>query len=229
MPPSPDAPMLPALSWRRVAPEERFSCFSHLAGFAAAIVGTVVLAYIAGGGARLAVALVYGLSTVFLFGASALYHASKDVENGRSFRRRLDHLAIFFMIAGGYTPICYVHLDGAWRWSILGVQWGLVLLGVFFKLFYIGAPRYVTATIYVVMGWIAVIPLHRLLASMDIQTAWLLGAGGVAYTVGAGIYAAKRPDPWPSRFGFHEIFHLFVLIGAGIHYWAMVRVLGGAG
>jgi len=206
--------------------EELFSVFSHLLGAAAALIGALVLALRSQGPALLAVSLIYGLSMTFMFSASALYHAFKTDEGGRGFWRRLDHLAIFFMIAGSYTPVCYVHLSGSWRWGILGVQWGLVLLGVVFKLLFIGAPRAVVALIYLVMGWIAVIPLRQLLASMSTCDLVLFFGGGVAYSVGAAFYAAKRPNPLPGLFGFHEIFHVMVLLGAGIHYVAMYRILG---
>jgi len=191
----------------------------------AAVVGTTALSLSARDRAGVAVALVYGLSMVFMFGASALYHAHKESEDSQSLWRRLDHLAIFFMIAGSYTPICWVHLHGGWRWSMLGVQWGLVLLGLIFKLLFIGAPRWVTAAIYVFMGWMVVIPVQKLLASWDATETALLVGGGVAYTLGAVIYASKRPNPWPGRFGFHEIFHVAVVLGAALHYAAVFRMI----
>jgi hemolysin III len=209
----------------RLKREELFSFYSHLTGAACAVVGTVVLAVLSRTTAGVTVSLVYGVSMVFMFGASAAYHALKDTQNGESFWRRVDHLAIFFMIAGSYTPICWFHLSGAWRWSMLGTQWGLVFLGAVFKLLFLGAPRWVTAAIYVIMGWVVVIPFNQLLTSWDVATPALLGAGGIAYTVGAVIYALKRPDPIPGFFGFHEVFHVAVVLGAGIHYIAIFRIV----
>lgn len=205
--------------------EETFSCYSHLLGATAALVGTLVLALHSPTPALQVVALIYGLSMTFMFAASALYHGFKTEEGGAGLWRRLDHLAIFFMIAGSYTPICYVHLSGGWRWSMLGVQWGLVLVGVLFKLLFIGAPRKLVAMIYLVMGWIVVIPIKQLLASIATSDLLLIFLGGLSYSIGAVIYAAKRPDPLPGRFGFHEIFHVLVLVGAGIHYFLMYRIL----
>ncbi|MFH2010443.1 MAG: hemolysin III family protein [bacterium] len=221
---APSEPSAPSATVR-LKREELFSCYSHLLGALGAVVGTVVLAVLSRSTAGVVVSLVYGVSMVFMFGASAAYHALKDTENGESFWRRVDHLAIFFMIAGSYTPICWFHLSGTWRWSILGTQWGLVLLGAVFKLLFLGAPRWVTAAIYVIMGWVVVVPLHRLLASWDTATTALLVTGGVAYTVGAVIYALKRPDPIPGFLGFHEVFHLAVVVGAAIHYIAIFRIV----
>ncbi len=204
---------------------ERFSCYSHLTGALAAVVGTAVLVLVAADSSRTAISMVYGTSMVFMFTASALYHAFKQAEDSQSLWRRLDHLAIFFMIAGSYTPICWVHLQGAWRWSILGTQWGFVLLGLVFKLLFIRSPRWITATIYVIMGWVLIIPIQRLLASWDaVETAFLM-SGGIAYTLGAVIYALKRPNPWPGVFGFHEIFHIAVVLGAAFHYAAIFRMI----
>jgi hemolysin III len=205
--------------------EESFSFFSHLLGSATALVGSLILALRSETAALLAVSLIYGLSMTFMFSASALYHAFKTEEGGSGFWRRLDHLAIFFMIAGSYTPVCYVHLSGGWRWSILGVQWGLVLLGVVFKLLFINAPRALVAAIYLVMGWVVVIPFKQLVASLPAADLALFILGGVAYSIGAIIYAAKRPNPLPGLFGFHEIFHVLVLVGAGIHYLTTYRIL----
>jgi len=205
--------------------QERFSCYSHLTGALAGLVGTAVLLAVARDTTGVALSLVYGVSMVFMFTASALYHGFKQTEDSQSLWRRLDHLAIFFMIAGSYTPICWLHLQGAWRWSILGTQWGFVLLGLVFKLFFIRAPRWITAAIYVIMGWVLVIPMQRLLASWDAAETALLLSGGIAYTLGAVIYALKRPNPWPGLFGFHEIFHIAVVIGAALHYAAIFHMI----
>ncbi len=210
---------------RGVRPEEQFSCYSHLAGAVAAAVGTVVLALSATGTTYVAIALIYGTAATFMFSSSALYHGFKRTEDSQTLLRRLDHLAIFVMIAGSYTPVCWIHLQGAWRWSILGTQWGLVLLGLVLKILFIGTPRWVTAAIYVFMGWIAVIPIHKLLASLSSSEISLIFGGGVAYTLGAVVYALKRPNPWPGRFGFHEIFHVAVVLGAILHYVAFFRML----
>jgi hemolysin III len=185
----------------------------------AALVGTVFLVIRAWGQADLiAVSLVYGLAMIWMFTGSTLYHAAKKAENAVNIWRKLDHIAIFFMIAGSYTPICYIYLDGAWRWSILGVAWLFVIAGILLKVFFLKAPRILSPLLYLLMGWLAVIPLRELWQNMPHSSFFLLLAGGGAYSAGAIFYALKKPNPVPGVFGFHEIFHLLILAGAVLHY-----------
>lgn len=210
-------------------PGERISVFSHAAGAAAAVAGTIVLLAAARGAAdRTAVALVYGFSAVFMFSASSLYHAFKKGEDEISLWRKLDHIAIFFMIAGTYTPMCYIYLTGWWRWSIIIVQWSVVVFGLFFKIFYLNAPRLLYTVMYVLMGWVAVIPIKQLIDAMPAGSLMLVLAGGIAYTAGAVMYAAKKPVIIPGMFGYHEIFHLFILAGATLHYLMIYHAIRGA-
>lgn len=207
---------------------EIFNVYSHLTGVAAAAVGTVFLIAAASYSLpALITALIYGLSVIFLFSASSFYHAFKKAENEVSFWRRMDRLAIFFMIAGTYTPICYLCLDGAWRWSMIAVQWGLVGFGLVSQLFFPRAPRVIYAAIYLAMGWLAVIPLKYMLARMTLVQELLLFAGGVSFTLGGLIYATKKPRLFPGVFGFHELFHIMVLVGWGFHYAMIYTVYFG--
>jgi hemolysin III len=202
-----------------ISPHERFNFYSHLAGVGAAVIGTAALVQVAGYSfPTLITALIYGFGVIFLFSASACHHAFKKAEDELSFWRKLDHFAIFCMIAGTYTPVCHLYLEGAWRWSIIGVQWGLVGIGLLLQIFFPAAPRILTTSLYIVMGWIAVIPLRQILTAMTVGQAALLFAGGVAYTLGGVIYALKRPRLVPGIFSFHELFHLLVLTGAALHY-----------
>jgi hemolysin III len=205
--------------------QESFNFYSHLAGALAAIVGTVFLVLVARYSAStLITALIYGISVVFLFLASSLYHAFKKEENEKSLWRRLDRLAIFCMIAGTFTPVCYMYLDGTWRWSIIAIQWGLVGFGLISQLFFPRAPRSMYAVIYLVMGWIAIFPLKQILTYMNLTQGILLCAGGVFFTLGSIFYATKRPRLVPGIFSFHELFHIMVLIGGGLHY-AMIYIV----
>jgi hemolysin III len=162
--------------------------------------------------------LVYGLSLVLLFAASAAYHLARVEPESLLRLRKFDHSAIYLLIAGSYTPICLHFFSGFWQWGLPGVIWLMALSGVIVKLFVIHAPRWITAGIYLVMGWLSVLALPQMLAAMPAGAlAWLV-AGGVFYTLGAVVYVLKKPDFYPGRFGFHEIWHIFVILGAFSHY-----------
>jgi hemolysin III len=212
----------------KIRTQESFNFYSHLAGVVAAVVGTVFLALVASYSASaLITALIYGLSVVFLFLASSFYHAFKKEENEVSFWRRLDRLAIFCMIAGTCTPVCYLYLEGPWRWSMMAIQWGLVGFGLVSQLFFPRAPRIFFTLVYLAMGWIALIPIKLMLAQMTSLQAVLLFAGGLFFTLGALFYATKRPRLVPGIFSFHELFHVMVLIGGGFHYAMIYSVYFG--
>ena len=202
-----------------VKTQEAFNFYSHLAGAIAAVIGTIFLVTVATGSASMIVtALVYGLSITFLFSASSLYHAFKQKENELSFWRKMDRLAIFFMIAGSYTPICYFFLDDNWRLPMISMQWGLVAFGLCSQLFFPRAPRMIYAVIFLIMGWMLVFQIQQIIEAMSPDQVTLLFAGGVAFTLGAIIYAIKKPLMLPGVFSFHELFHVMVLIGGVCHY-----------
>lgn len=169
-------------------------------------------------------AVVYGVSLVALFAASALHHAVHPAsEAGRRALRRLDHFSIFILIAGTYTPLCLVGLGGGWGWSIFGVIWGLAVGGILLKIFWLHAPRWLSTVIYIAMGWTVAVAFPVILDRFPLAAFSLVLGGGVIYTVGAVVYARKRPDPWPSWLGFHGVWHVFVVGGAALHYWFVVR------
>lgn len=198
---------------------EYFSFYSHLTGILAALVGLIFLLIKAWGHIDLViVALVYGLAMTGLFTFSALYHATKRMEDATNAWRKLDHIAIFFMIAGTYTPVSFIYLSGAWRWSMILISWAFVIAGILLKVFFIKAPRVLSTILYLMMGWLAVIPLRELWQNMPRASFFLILGGGIAYSIGAIIYALKRPNPVPGAFGFHEIFHVMILAGAVLHY-----------
>ena len=204
--------------------KECFNFYSHLSGVIAAVVGTVFLALVARySSSALITSLIYGISVVFLFLASSLYHAFKKEENELSFWRKMDRFAIFCMIAGTYTPICFMFLEGYWRWSMIAIQWGLVGFGLVSQLLFPRAPRVLYAIIYFIMGGLAFIPIRQMLSDMTVVQGVLLFAGGLFFTLGGLIYATKRPKLVPGVFSFHELFHIMVLIGGGLHY-AMIYI-----
>ncbi len=209
--------------------KERFSSLSHCAGALFGMAGLMCLLYISHGNAGLfAVSAVYGLSFVFLFTASAYYHAHKKSENENSIWRKIDHLAIFFMIAGTYTVLSYIFLSGGWRVGIITAQWSLVILGLFFKLFLLSAPRVFSTVIYLLMGWMALLPIGQFRETMTAGQLWMLFGGGAAYTVGAIMYMLKKPDILPETIGAHGVFHIFILAGALIHFVLAAGAVAGA-
>lgn len=202
-----------------VRTQEAFNFYSHLAGMIAAAFGTLFLVLRATDSTSMMVtAVVYGLSVIFLFLASSLYHAFKKHEDEISFWRKMDRFAIFIMIAGSYTPICYFFLDGSWRVTMISAQWGLVAFGLFWQLCFPRAPRMIVTLVYLGMGWLAMLPIGQLLSAMTTGQKTLLFAGGASFTLGAVFYAFKRPLVVPGVFSFHELFHVMVLVGASCHY-----------
>lgn len=202
-----------------VKSEELFNFYSHLIGMVVAIIGTIFLLYTASGSVSMVVvAAIYGLSVIFLLLASSLYHFFKTEDNELSFWRKMDRLAIFFMIAGSYTPVCYFFLDDDWRLPMISVQWGLVAFGMLSQVFFPRAPRMIYAAMFLIMGWLVVLPISQILENMSENQVNLLFSGGVAFSFGALFYAIKKPLLFPGIFSFHELFHVMVLIGAGCHY-----------
>jgi hemolysin III len=166
---------------------------------------------------------VYGFSLVLLFGASAIYHLVRGGEAAERRLRKFDHAAIYVLIAGTYTPICLNFFSGWLQWGFLALIWAMALAGVVVKLFVINAPRWVTAGIYLVMGWMAVLVIKPMLAVMPTGgLLWML-AGGLLYTVGAVIYITKKLDFRPGVFGFHEVWHVFVTLAALCHFIMVYR------
>ena len=203
----------------KIKKSERVAAYSHLFGVAASLAGLILLLCVTWGRwDYFLISLVYGLGAICMFLASGIYHSQKREENAVNIWRKLDHVAIFFMIAGTYTPMAYVYLEGVWFWSIICVQWACVLAGLFFKVFYLHAPRIISPILYLLMGWMAIIPINIFWHNMSSLSFFLLIGGGAAYSIGAVIYALKKPNPLPGVFGFHEIFHIFILLGALLHY-----------
>lgn len=195
---------------------------SHELAFFVSVAAAVVLVVLAPSGrARIAVS-VYGAGLIALFGGSALYHRWPGPARFKPALRRIDHSTIFVFIAASYTPIALVVLHGALVWVILGVAWTGAAAGVAFSLGWIEAPRAVIASSYLALGWVAVITIPQLLGELTPTPLVLLVAGGVLYSVGALVYALRRPDPWPRTFGFHEIFHAFVIAAAAAQYVAII-------
>lgn len=174
---------------------------------------------------RLISLVIYGLSMIELYTVSATYHLGNWREPVRSRLRAIDHANIFVLIAGTYTPLCYSLLNGWFRPTILIVVWLLAIVGVALATLTLKTPRWVTAGLYVGMGWVVVLALPTFLTIVPWFAVGLLLLGGILYTIGAVIYARRWPNPFPRVFGFHEIFHLFVIAGSvafavAVWFWA---------
>ncbi len=211
---------------RKKGLREPVSGLTHLVGGLLASVGIVVLLATAAGEGRtdqLVAFGVFGFSLIALYTASALYHLLPLSPLGVARLRRVDHMSIFLLIAGTYTPFCLLALDGGWRVGLLCLIWGLALCGILLKLFWMDAPRWLSVALYLGMGWVALVAAPALFRAVPPSgMAWVL-AGGVVYSAGALVYGLKRPNPIPGVLGFHEVWHLFVLAGSACHFWAVLR------
>ena len=192
---------------------------SHeIAVFVFAVLGAVLVATAPTPRATLAAA-IYSASIVLLFGSSAIYHRVKwATARGRRMMRRVDHSMIFVLIAGSYTPFALLSFDGTLGTAVLIGVWVAAAAGVVTKLFWIDAPRWLVAVMYLALGWVAIMGFPMLAEAIGWTATALLGVGGLMYSVGAVIYARKRPDPLPGVFGYHEIFHLLVIAAAALQF-----------
>ena len=169
--------------------------------------------------------LVYALSLAGLYGTSAAYHRIPWSQGARRWMKRMDHSMIFLLIAGTYTPFALLVLDPPWSWAILSLVWAGAIAGIVLKWIRIDGFVAVGAALYITLGWLAVVTMPQILRGLEGWTAALLLLGGILYTTGAIVLARKRPDPAPSTFGYHEIFHSFVVGGSACHYAVVLLVV----
>ncbi len=209
---------------------EPFNGLTHLVAALVALVGAVILAYLVRDNmTKLASLSMYGVTLVLMFSASAAYHLIKAGPRFSIFLRKLDHTAIYLLIAGTYTPICLHFFTGFWGSGFLAIIWSLALVGIVVKLFMINAPRWLTAGVYLLMGWLSILAVGEILSNLPTGAlVWLL-TGGLFFTAGALVYILKKPDPIPGMFGFHEIWHIFVILGAFSHFALMLGYIAGLG
>jgi hemolysin III len=190
----------------------------HFYAFLVAIALGVALVIVAPSGTATVAAAVYATAVCGLFGVSALYHRGHWSETGRQWMRRLDHSMIFIFIAASFTPVAVLSLDGTLATVILAVVWGGAAAGVILKLVWISAPKWLSALLYLTLGWVAVATTPALWHELGWLSVIAFAFGGLLYTAGAIIYAFERPNPWPRTFGFHEVFHVLVIAAAATHY-----------
>jgi hemolysin III len=213
----------------RVKPRLR-GVFHQWAFFVSLASGTLLVLLAATTRATLAAA-IYAASVSALFGVSALYHRVSWTVPARRRMRRLDHSMIFLLIAGTYTPVGLLVLRGTpvgllvlrgtLASVVLAVVWGGALAGIVLELVWTGAPRWLGGTVYLALGWVAVVAMPQLFARLGVPGGLLIVAGGLVYSAGAAVYALRRPDPVPAVFGYHEVFHLLVIAGVAAHFLAI--------
>jgi hemolysin III len=197
----------------------RFRGVLHQWAFFVSLVGGAALVVAAPAGRATLATAIYAVSVAALFGVSALYHRITWASaNARRWMRRLDHTMIFFLIAGTYTPFGLLVLDGTLAVAIICAVWGGAFAGVVLNMVWIDSPKWVTALVYIAVGWVAVIAFPDLISELGVMAIVLLALGGVLYTLGAVVYARRKPDPSPAVFGYHEIFHALVIVAALLQY-----------
>lgn len=201
--------------------------FTHLAGAILSFAGLLALviktALQGHSTVALTAVIIFGISMILLYAASATYHLVVSSDKVISFLRRLDHSMIFLLIAGSYTPFCLIALEGTTGWVLFGIIITIAIVGISFKLIWFNCPRWLSTSIYVIMGWIAVFLMGPLKESLSSQGLSLLIIGGVFYTIGAIIYATKPKFLKSKYLGFHEIFHIFIMFGTLTHFLCVFK------
>ena len=221
-----DLPNIPILDDSLSHPEDvkpTWRGWIHAGTFPVTILAGVVLIALAEGPWAKSASAVFTLTSMLLFGNSALYHRFDWKPKTKVLLKRIDHANIFLLIAGTYTPLALLALPPDKGWVLLAIVWGGALIGIGFRVFWIHAPRWLYVPIYLLLGWAAVMYLGDLLA-VSVAMMVLVIVGGLLYTAGAIVYGLKKPNPWPGRFGFHEIFHTCTVLAFMCHWTATLII-----
>jgi hemolysin III len=214
-----------AMDAKLAPPKPRLRGRIHQVAFFVSIPAGVVLVLLASGPVATAVALIYAVSLSAVFGSSAAYHRGVWSERAQRWMRRLDHSMIFVLIAGSYTPISVLVLDGTWEAVLLSLVWTGAAIGVTLKMVRPHGLSVTSAILYMGLGWLAMIALPQLVRGMTTAEVVLMISGGLLYTAGAIVFASRKPDPRPETFGYHEIWHAFMVAAATCHYAMVLLVL----
>ncbi|HET6387545.1 MAG TPA: hemolysin III family protein [Armatimonadota bacterium] len=205
---------------------EPFSGISHLIGAALSIAAMIALIIQSHGNDwKITSFAIYGGSLILLYLASSLYHLLPARPEIVEKLRRFDQCAIFFLIAGCYTPVCLLKLRGPWGWTLLSIVWAIALGGTITQAVWAKMPCWLNVVLYIIMGWMVVIAFGPITHHLAVQSLeWLL-CGGIIYSVGAVVFAVERPRLWPGVFGFHDLWHVFVLAGSAAHFMMMLTLV----
>jgi len=207
---------------------EPVNTISHMAGAIGSVIGLTLMVVFAAMRAdvwHVVSFFIFGSTLILMYTSSFLYHGLRISEKALLIFRKIDHIMIFMVIAGSYTPLCLVPLRGPWGWSLFAAVWSIAVIGIFIKIFFINTPRWVSTLIYLGMGWLCMVAIYPLVKSVEPVGLFWLGLGGVFYSGGALVYALKKPNLFPGILGFHEIWHLFVILGSACHFWLSFRYL----
>jgi len=205
---------------------EPISALTHLLAGVFSFFGLITLVYFGWGDLQKIITFsIYGISLILMFTASGTYHMVIARDSIILNLRKLDHSAIYLLIAGTYTPICVYFYNGFWQYGMLILIWSLAIIGIVVKLFVINAPRWINAGVYLIMGWLAIMGIQEILRTMPTAAIIWLVLGGLFYSVGAIIYITKFLDFFPGKFGFHEVWHIFVILGALSHYLVILKFI----
>lgn len=204
---------------------EPINGFTHLAGALLSFAGLLAMVIKASisSGSQLVITsvIIFGISMILLYAASATYHMVIAKDRVIAFLRRLDHAMIFILIAGTYTPFCLISLKGFTGWVLFSIVALVALIGVLFKMIWFNAPRWLSTIIYIALGWVVIIVVKPLAAAISVNGLFLLVLGGIFYTIGGIIYAAKPKFLEFKHFGDHEIFHIFIMLGTAAHFFSV--------
>lgn len=205
--------------------KEITSALTHLGGAIFGVIALILLLNLAvkeGSLIALTSFLIFGLSMIFLYCTSCIYHfIDSSKKKAKVIMRKLDHIMIFVLISGTYTPVCLLILTKNIGYKLLALVWSITIVGALIKIFWIDAPRWVSAGLYLGMGWMSVLVFMPLVRSMDAGGIIWLCLGGLLYTAGGVIYGLKKPAINKKWFGFHKLFHIFVLAGSFCHFMMM--------
>ena len=212
------ASALPSSSTTSRPARPRLRGVSHELAFFASLPAGIALGLATHSETGRVAAIAYAVTVAFMLGASGFYHRITWSQKGRLRMRRVDHAGVYALIAGSYTPVGLIVLHGSWRVVVLAIVWSGAAAAILLKTLWVAAPKWLAAAIAIAIGWVGVFALPQIATRAGLTACLLLVGGGLAYTAGGLVYAFRRPDPYPTFFGYHELFHALVLVAVGLQY-----------